>query len=151
MLNDVVFITLVWLSFSIAVCTAFARLSTRQAIGAKPYDHLLSLSSLLLFLPACIMNTILALRYLRSSHFYGAGSGPTFHKLQFSSTTLHISCLWLVKASLLASYRSLVDSIRLLRLAWHFILGATIMAYITCFVGYPFAQAACGKSKTPSS
>lgn len=142
MFDETVFVAVVWSFFGVATFTAFLRFPFQQRMFMKPYDHFLSLLSLFTFLSTCVVNTILAARYFHLSGQNSRGY-ESFYKLQFGSTILYISCLWLVKTSLLTSYYNLIDSFQLLKYAWHSILWMIIVTYFCCFASYPFAEPAC--------
>jgi len=149
MLDSNTFVILVWLFFLVASSTAALRLLTRQNIMAEPYDNALSLLSLLTFFMACIINTFLSLLYFRPAQHssrISASLPPSFFKLQFGSTILQVTCIWLAKLSLLASYHRLSSTFRPLKRAWYLILWMLIMAYASSVIGYPFAEPTCSYS-----
>jgi hypothetical protein len=137
MLDTTTFDIIVWVSLVPVALTAFLRLCTRSAFTKAPFDALLSCLALLALCLSCILCTIL-------TRFRNSGKlEPIFGQIHFGATFLQITCLWLVKASLLASYYNLTTPSTLLKRAWYLLFWLLVVSYTCAVVSYPFAGPSC--------
>jgi hypothetical protein len=138
MLHRVTVIVIVWLFFGVAATVAVARTTTQRS--AKSIDVILAQLGLCVLLVDCTLVTVLA---------HHTAPGQAFFRIQYASTALYITALWLTKASILNYYYAVLDGIRALRLAWYLIVGATIAGYTCSMLAYPFLPLPCTPGRYP--
>ena len=144
MFDETTFIVIIWVFLALAASSTLLRIVTQEDLISGSYDRILSYLSFLFLLSCSIVNTVQALTSFHLTHGYTTIKlTSAFLQLQFTSTILSTTCIWLSKASLLASYHALIDSNIPLRRAWFFILGTLIAAYVCSVMGYPFTSRDC--------
>ncbi|TID24074.1 putative agmatinase 1 [Venturia nashicola] len=71
----------------------------------------------------------------------GLDSLTFFLKMQFAQTFIYWTCLWSVKASLLAFFKRLTTNLKGHVIAWWVIIAITALGYIVSVVSYPVSCA----------
>lgn len=138
MISKALFIATTWLFFALAAASSFARLVPKRRRYAR--DTCLSYLAFFTLLAFCTLNNIFASTYFHLSHHKEDHfrSCSSLSRLLWVSSTLNTTCLWLVKASLLASYHRFVDENASLKWAWYLVVSTTTFAYSSCVIAYPF-------------
>ncbi|PSN58972.1 hypothetical protein BS50DRAFT_580316 [Corynespora cassiicola Philippines] len=138
MISKALFIAITWLFFALAAASSFARLVPKRRRYAR--DTCLSYFALFTLLASCTLNNIFASTYFHLSYHKEDRfrSCSSLSRLLWVSSTLNTTCLWLVKASLLASYHRFVDENASLKWVWYLVVSTTTFAYSSCVIAYPF-------------
>ncbi|KAF2008345.1 hypothetical protein BU24DRAFT_498038 [Aaosphaeria arxii CBS 175.79] len=138
MLDQRIFIPIIWTTFVISGATNVARfLVLRPILSVTTIHHFLSHFSILLLGTGCAIDTYLA---FHTDRIRLSGYGT---HLQYASTVLKITSTWLAKCSLMVSYHRLIDGNIPLHRAWYAFVSTSIAAYVAGLAAYPYVASPC--------